>query len=614
MSQPSETFRAGRNDAELLAAFATQRQETAFAEIVRRHGGMVLAVCRSVLGNTSDAEDAGQAVFLTLARKAASGGIRTPLVGWLHRVAWYIAKRAAVARAIRRQHEQEAARMKPDSIPLDGAPIPSDLLHAALAELPEKYRLPLLLHHIEGRTQEETAALLGCSVSAAAMRLQRGREKLRDRLNRRGLRSSLVGLGAALGIQAHATASPAFVTIAAKMATTALAGPLVSAAGISGQTLALSKGAMHMLFWAKIKTLGVAAAAVLMMTWLVTTAVISYAQTSTSPSVTGSITQVGTASITLQPTSGDAVVVAIDTTTLIKVNGTMSAATDLKVGMNAIAFVKSGQAATEIRAYTPTPPPTQPAPVANPSVFGTITQVSSTSMTLQPSTGSAIVVALDSATAVSIASKPASIADLKVGMHAIAYVKTGQPATVVNAYMPSPPATQPAPAPVTNPSVYGTITQVGSGTITIQPASGAAVVVTLNSSTTVNVGGKPATAAGLQVGMHAIAYVKTGQPATVVNAYMPTVPPTQPAPAASVFGTITQIGAGTMTLQPPNGAATVVVQLNASTVVTISGMTTATIADLKVGMHAMATVKTGQPATTVKAYMPGVTSNTKTTK
>ncbi|MEI8194970.1 MAG: RNA polymerase sigma factor, partial [Phycisphaerae bacterium] len=164
MSQPKVPTSKPPSDGELLVAFAVHRQEAAFTEVVHRHGGMVLAVCRSVLGNTSDAEDAAQAVFLTLAQKAHASSVQTHLVGWLHRVAWYVAARGAEAKAIRRRHEQEAAHMRKDLHPAAGEPIQLEALHAGLVSLPEKYRVPLILHHLEGRSQEETAALMGCSV------------------------------------------------------------------------------------------------------------------------------------------------------------------------------------------------------------------------------------------------------------------------------------------------------------------------------------------------------------------------------------------------------------------------------------------------------------------
>ena len=148
-----------RSDGDLLAEFAERNQEAAFAEVLRRHGGMVLSVCRSVLGNTSDAEDAAQAVFLTLAQKAHRSSVQAHVVGWLHRVAWYVAARGVEAKAIRRRHEQEAARMRQETRQPDAEPIQLDALHAGLDTLPEKYRVPLILHHLEGRSHAQTASL-----------------------------------------------------------------------------------------------------------------------------------------------------------------------------------------------------------------------------------------------------------------------------------------------------------------------------------------------------------------------------------------------------------------------------------------------------------------------
>src|SRR5690242_310662 len=128
-----------RSDGELLAEFVDKGREASFAEVVRRHGEMVLAVCRSVLGSSSEAEDAAQAVFLTLAKKADNAGVRTHVAAWLHRVAWYVAARAREAAAIRRRHEREAARMRLEHEPEDAA-AEWDGLHRELERLPEKYR------------------------------------------------------------------------------------------------------------------------------------------------------------------------------------------------------------------------------------------------------------------------------------------------------------------------------------------------------------------------------------------------------------------------------------------------------------------------------------------
>ncbi|MEI8197887.1 MAG: sigma-70 family RNA polymerase sigma factor, partial [Phycisphaerae bacterium] len=251
MTPLTEQFQANLSDGDLLSAFLQNPQQGAFAVIVRRHGGMVLGVCRSVLRNESDAEDAAQAVFLTLAQRASSLGGHRMLVGWLHRVAWYVASNAARAAAIRHRHEQEAARMKPESGAITEM-TEVDVIHAELNRLSDKYRTPLLLHHLEGRTQEETASLLGCTVGAVSVRLTRGRQMLRERLVRRGVADSPVGVAAVLASQASAGVLPAFVTSANQTAVAVLAGKAATTA-VSASVATLSKGALKMLFWAKMK-------------------------------------------------------------------------------------------------------------------------------------------------------------------------------------------------------------------------------------------------------------------------------------------------------------------------------------------------------------------------
>jgi RNA polymerase sigma factor (sigma-70 family) len=263
MSEPTEMTSDGPSDSDLLTVFVARRHEPAFALIVRRHGGVVMAVCRSVLGHSQDAEDAAQAVFLTLAQRASSLQGRTTVVGWLYRVAWYVATRAAEARAVRRRHEQEVARMKPNANPLEDETVPPDVLHAALADLPEKYRLPLLLHHMEGRSERETASLLGCGVSAASVRLTRGRQMLRDRLRRRGIVGSAVGVVAVMASPVSASVQPSFVTTASQAAVGVLAGNSPAAA-TSVTVAALSKGALNMLFWTKLKLAAMVTVAVLL--------------------------------------------------------------------------------------------------------------------------------------------------------------------------------------------------------------------------------------------------------------------------------------------------------------------------------------------------------------
>jgi RNA polymerase sigma factor (sigma-70 family) len=198
MRSPSQTLldhlrrltRPPVGDAALLSRWVRERHEDAFAALVARHGPMVFGVCRRILGDGPDAEDAFQAVFLILARKAAS--LRRPeaLAGWLHGVA---ARLAWKARAARRRD----ARSRPLAVePADVRPDPLDLVTVRellalfdreIGELPEVYRLPVVLCDLEGRTQEGAAEMLGWTLGSLRGRLLRGRARLKTRLARRGL-------------------------------------------------------------------------------------------------------------------------------------------------------------------------------------------------------------------------------------------------------------------------------------------------------------------------------------------------------------------------------------------------------------------------------------------
>jgi RNA polymerase sigma factor (sigma-70 family) len=173
----------GPADAQLLQRFTAHRDEAAFALLVRRHGPMVLNVCRAVLHNEQDAEDAFQATFLILARKAAS--VRRPeaIAGWLHEVAHRVALKAQACANRRRAREGQVTPMTPADPTLDMTL--RDLhrvLHEELHRLPDLYRLPLVLCYLEGRSQEEAARQLGWSKGAFRGRLDRAREMLRRRL------------------------------------------------------------------------------------------------------------------------------------------------------------------------------------------------------------------------------------------------------------------------------------------------------------------------------------------------------------------------------------------------------------------------------------------------
>jgi RNA polymerase sigma factor (sigma-70 family) len=187
-------------DGRLLERFLACRDGDAFAELVRRHGPMVLGVCGSVLGDGHEAEDAFQAAFLALARKA--GSIRRPeaLGSWLFGVAYHAALRARATATRRRAAERKVSAMTaPD--PLLDLTLRElrAVLYEELHRLPEKIRAPLVLCYLEGLTRDAAACRLGCSSGAVRGRLEQGRNLLRVRLSRRGLAVPAGLAAAALG-------------------------------------------------------------------------------------------------------------------------------------------------------------------------------------------------------------------------------------------------------------------------------------------------------------------------------------------------------------------------------------------------------------------------------
>ncbi len=183
------------SDRQLLEKFVHHREEAAFAALVRRHGPMVLGVCRRMLRHSHDAEDAFQATFLVLAEKAQH--LRRPerLANWLYGVAYRTALHARQRAAHRSRLEREAAAM---SAPISDPEFESQELRRILDEelhrLPEKYRAPLVLCYLEGKTNEEAARLLGWPVGSMSYRLARGRDLLRQRLETRLAASMSQGL------------------------------------------------------------------------------------------------------------------------------------------------------------------------------------------------------------------------------------------------------------------------------------------------------------------------------------------------------------------------------------------------------------------------------------
>jgi len=190
------------SDEELLERFLDRNNETAeaaFQAIVVRHGPMVLGVCRHVLNQLQDAEDAFQATFLVLARKARSIRDRRVLARWLYEVAYRIAIRARTNGVRRRTHERQGGEMASTvSIDNHGWIELRPVLHEEVNRLPEKYRVPVILCYLEGKTNEEAAELLQWPVGTVKGRLSRARDLLRSRLTRRGLALSAALLVTAL--------------------------------------------------------------------------------------------------------------------------------------------------------------------------------------------------------------------------------------------------------------------------------------------------------------------------------------------------------------------------------------------------------------------------------
>jgi RNA polymerase sigma factor (sigma-70 family) len=214
-------------DGELLERFASRRgeaAEAAFAVLVERHAPMVLATCRQLLDDLHDAEDASQAAFLVLARKARTIRSGQAVGGWLHAVAVRIASKAKVAAARRRKHEQRGVEM---ATPRAEAPDPADRwteLHHQIDRLPDRLRMPIVLCYLEGLTHAEAARQLGWPLGTVESRLARGRERLKQRLSARGAMATVLLLGDSLPEITPSTAPAAWVRATARAATRFAAG------------------------------------------------------------------------------------------------------------------------------------------------------------------------------------------------------------------------------------------------------------------------------------------------------------------------------------------------------------------------------------------------------
>jgi RNA polymerase sigma-70 factor (ECF subfamily) len=248
------------SDGQLLDRFAGQRDGEAFAALMARHGALVWGVCRRVLGQEQEAEDAFQGTFLVLACKAGSVRRQESLAGWLCRVAYRVAVTARARTAARRARERQAIAMARAAAQPDQADLPLRLmLDEELDHLPRKYHAPLVLCYLEGKTHEAAAQELRWPLGTVKGRLARAREMLRQRLVRRGLTLS-AGLAGTLVVEETALAA---VPIALVPATVQAA--LAGAAGqsvaclVSAEVIALVEGVCKAMVVSKLKGLAVGA-------------------------------------------------------------------------------------------------------------------------------------------------------------------------------------------------------------------------------------------------------------------------------------------------------------------------------------------------------------------
>jgi RNA polymerase sigma factor (sigma-70 family) len=250
---------ASGTDAHLLASFIHQKDEAAFAALARRHGPMVFGVCRRVIGNHHDAEDAFQAAFLVLARKASTIRPRERVANWLHGVALRTAMKAKAMTARRRGREKQVAEMPEPPMSQQGQWHDLQaLLDQELNGLPENYRLPILLCDLESKTIKEAARQLGWPQGTVAGRLARGRKLLAPRLASRGVVLSAGALAAVVSDSVASANVPATLMNSTIKAAAMIAAGQVTATGVvSAKAAILTEGVLTSMFMTKLKAVSV---------------------------------------------------------------------------------------------------------------------------------------------------------------------------------------------------------------------------------------------------------------------------------------------------------------------------------------------------------------------
>jgi len=241
------------SDGQLLGRLVEQRDQAACSALVRRHGRMVWGVCRRLLDH-HDAEDAFQATFLVLVRRAASVKPREMVANWLHGVAHQTALKARSLAAKRRAREKQVLEMpQPQAAEADLWSDLQPLLDQELSRLPDKYRAIIVLCDLEAKPRREAAQQLGCPEGTVASRLARARALLAKRLVKRGVVVSAGALAIVLSEKASACAPASALSTTIKAATALAAGQAAAAGLISGNVAALIKGVLQGMLLSKLK-------------------------------------------------------------------------------------------------------------------------------------------------------------------------------------------------------------------------------------------------------------------------------------------------------------------------------------------------------------------------
>jgi RNA polymerase sigma factor (sigma-70 family) len=257
---------AGLTDGQLLAEFVRDRDDAAFASLVKRHAPMVFGVCRRLIQDTHVAEDAFQAVFLVLARRASSVRPREQVGNWLYGVAFRTALKARSSLARHRSREKQVHAMPhPVVLPMEVWHDVTEVLDEELARLSDKLRSAIVLCDLEGRAQRDVAKQMGLALATLAGRLASARRLLASRLSKRGITLSGGALATTIATNsAHGTVPPLLIAAAVRMAQVASIGARTAVA-VPGQVVQLSEGVMRMMFLGKLRTLTCCVAAGLLL-------------------------------------------------------------------------------------------------------------------------------------------------------------------------------------------------------------------------------------------------------------------------------------------------------------------------------------------------------------